>query len=382
MSPPPACYRNAELAEDRFGDLARRYAAALNESDELAAAALEALDPLGAEGMEALEAALDGRTDGGPEALNQLMASVDNPPFAVDQAQLELGARAIMRNGIAYALATRQSLFWGYHNGAAIKPLAWTGEMREPPAALRRLMETGDWLVAVITPGGVRPHAPGWKQTLRVRLLHARVRARLRDSGRWDAAAWGAPLNKADSAFTLLEFTVLPLKLLRGVGFSYTTDEAAAIYALWRYIGHLVGVPADLNPADEHESERLLALHELTAGPPDHQSLELVRSLLDTNLSPHGGPLEQRAGRMAEHLDRAVARRHLPNGYPEALRIAPTPVERLVPLAAAGIRSFEAVRRRSPRLDPWLVARNEALIAQGGQALKERVALLRRNGHH
>ena len=29
-----------------------------------------------------------------------------------------------MRNGIAYALATRQSLFWGYHNGAAIKPLA------------------------------------------------------------------------------------------------------------------------------------------------------------------------------------------------------------------------------------------------------------------
>ena len=350
MSPPPACFRNADLAEERFGDLARRYAAALNESDELAAAA--------------------------PEALNQLMASVDNPPFAVDQAQLELGARAIMRNGIAYALATRQSLFWGYHNGARSSP--WPGRAT---AALRRLMETGDWLVAVITPGGVRPHAPGWKQTLRVRLLHARVRARLRDSGRWDAAAWGAPLNKADSAFTLLEFTLLPLKLLRRVGFSYTTDEAAAIYALWRHVGHLVGVPADLNPADEHESERLLALHELTAGPPDHQSLELVRSLLDTNLSPDGGPLEQRAGRMAEHLDRAVARRHLPNGYPEALRIAPTPVERLVPVAAAGIRSFEAVRRRSPRLDPWLVARNEALIAQGGQALKERVALLRRNGH-
>jgi hypothetical protein len=52
-----------------------------------------------------------------------------------------------------------------------------------------------------------------------------------------------------------------------------------------------------------------------------------------------------------------------------------------VPVAAAGIRSFEAVRRRYPRLDPWLVARNKALIAQGGQMLKEHVALLRRKGH-
>ena len=55
-------------------------------------------------------------------------------------------------------------------------------------------------------------------------------------------------------------------------------------------------MPPDLNPADEHESERLLALHELTVGPPDQQSLELARSLLDTNLAPDGSALEQRAG--------------------------------------------------------------------------------------
>jgi hypothetical protein len=70
-----------------------------------------------------------------------------------------------------------------------------------------------------------------------------------------------------------------------------------------------------------------------------------------------------------------------PPPAPEALRIAPTPVERLVPVAAAGIRSFVAVRRRSPRLDPWLAAGNKALIAQGGQMLTEHVALLRRKGH-
>ena len=124
MTEPPACYHNADQAQARFGELARRYAAALNEADELAASALEALDPLGAEGMDTLEAALDGDTERAPDALKELLASMEEPPFAVDQEQLDLGARAIMRHGVAYALATRQSLFWGYHNGAAIKPLA------------------------------------------------------------------------------------------------------------------------------------------------------------------------------------------------------------------------------------------------------------------
>ena len=54
------------MAEDRFGDLVRRYAAALNEADELAAA-LGALDPLCAEGMEAPPTAA-ARSSGAPAA--------------------------------------------------------------------------------------------------------------------------------------------------------------------------------------------------------------------------------------------------------------------------------------------------------------------------
>jgi hypothetical protein len=244
VSAPPACYRNADLAERQFGGLARRYAAALSETDELGGAALAALDPLGVEGMDALEAALNGDASEAPEPVRALFAAHEAPPFDVDHDQIERGARALMRHGrVAYAAATRQSLFWGYSNGAAIKPLAWTGEMRQPAAALRRLVETGDWLTAVISPGELRPHHGGWQATARVRLLHARVRAHLLASGRWDTAAWGAPLNRADSAFTLLEFTLMPLKLLRGLGFAFEADERTAIYALWRFVGHLVGVP-------------------------------------------------------------------------------------------------------------------------------------------
>jgi hypothetical protein len=382
VSAPPACYRNADLAERQFGDLARRYAGALNESDELGGEALAALDPLGVEGMDALDAALNGDASEAPEPVRALFATLEAPPFDVDHDQIERGARTLMRHGVAYAAATRQSLFWGYSNGAAIKPLAWTGEMRQPSAALRRLVETGDWLTAVISPGGLRPHHRGWQATARVRLLHARVRAHLLASGRWDTAAWGAPLNRADSAFTLLEFTLMPLRLLRGLGFAFDTGERAAIYALWRFVGHLVGVPHELNPEDEAAAQRLLDLRELTAGPPSEQSIELVRALLDSNLEPDGNALARRTGRAFEALDRAVAWRNLPPGYAAALRIPPTSASRALPAIAVGVKAIEAVRRRVPSANDWLVERNERLIARGEQTLKRRVAVAACAGHH
>jgi len=110
----------------------------------------------------------------------------------------------------------------------------------------------------------------------------------------------------------------MPLKLLRGLGFAFDADEHAAIYALWRFVGHLVGVPLELNPDGEAAAHRLLELRELTAGPPGQQSLELVRALLDSNLEPDG--------------------------------------------------------------NDWLVARNERLIARGERTLKRRVAVAARAG--
>ena len=134
---PPRCYLNAEAAEIRFGDLARRYADGLDEEDLAGAAALGALDELGADGVELLERALaDGSAAlaDAPEALRRLFEQIESPGFAVDQELIELGSRAIVRHGFGYAAATRQSLFWGYSNGAAVKPLAWTGAAG-PPAS-------------------------------------------------------------------------------------------------------------------------------------------------------------------------------------------------------------------------------------------------------
>ena len=307
---PPRCYLNADAAEERFGDLARRYVRALDEEDEAGRAALRAFDELGSGGLELLGLGLRGGSaalDGAPDPIRDYFAAIESQPFAVDHDLIELGARALMRHGFGYAGATRQSLFWGYSNGAAVKPLAWTGEMRTADAALGRLVETGEWLQAVIRPGALRPHAAGWQATVRVRLLNARVRAGLWSSGRWDAETWGAPLNGADSAFTLLEFSWMPLRVLRRLGFTYTEREIDGVYALWRYVGHLIGAPPGLNVDGELEAGRMLQLRELTAGPTDSDSRELVRALIDGNLQEDGTPLQRAAGRFMAGVDRAIA---------------------------------------------------------------------------
>src|SRR4051794_16423324 len=172
----------------------------------------------------------------------------------------------------------------------------------------------------------------------------------------------------------------MPLKVLRGLGFAFDDDERAAIYALWRFVGHLVGVPPELNPDGESAARRLLSLRELTARAPDEQSIELVRALLDSNLERDGNPLARRTGRALEALDRAVAWRNLPRGYAAALRIPPTSASRALAVIAAGIKAVEAVRRRVPRANDWLVARNECLISRGEKTLKRRVAVAARAG--
>jgi hypothetical protein len=333
-----------------------------------------------------LEAALARGIDAVPDApasLRALFESLENPPFEVDHDLIELGARALTRHAVGYSIATRQSLFWGYIEGAAVKPLAWTGALRTPEAAARRLVETGSWLQAVIAPGGVRRDGQGWHASVRVRLLHARVRANLRRSDRWDKDAWGAPLNQADTAYTLTEFQWMPLKLLRDLGFVYTPREIDGIYALWRYVGHLFGVVPELNCDGEIEAGRLVALRELTRGPVDQDSIELVRALLDTNLQPDGSRVQQRIGTLLEAFDRAVMWRHLPPGYTDALQVPPPPAlaSRFLDVCGFLVRLEERVRQRVPATNTWLTRRNAELLEFGNSALIQRVALARRGGH-
>ena len=364
MLSPPSRYSNREQAEESFGVLARDYANALSASDELGDAALEALDGLGERGGLVLERALSSGIEATPEApaeLQALFAELASPPFEVDLARIDRGARALGRCGFPYSVATKQSLYWGYFSGSAVKPLAWTGELRQPEAALRRLTETATWTLAVVRPGQLDRNAAAWRATVRVRLVHARVRRALRTSGRWDDAAWGAPINQADTAMTVLEFCHLPLRMLRLLGVRFSEEELDGIYALWRYVGHLIGVPASINPDGEVESARLLELIELTRDPPDEDSIALGAATIG---STHVGAMnrfERVSASLLETVERELAWHHLPNSHLEHLRFPASRSHRIVPTLSCAVRIGEALRRAVPGADAGLLFANGRL---------------------
>src|SRR6185295_7632416 len=194
-----------------------------------------------------------------PRALVRLFEQIDDVPFWVDREQLDLGGAAFLRCGVfgLFALGAG-SLPLTYAPPAANKPLAFSRRLVE--MAPRRIFDTMRFQLETCVPGGLRRCSDGFKISIRVRLVHAQMRRILLASGRWDAAAWGAPVNHADQAYVNVLFSAYPLGWLRRLGFHFTPEESDAVMQVWRYSGHLLGLEPTLLPATEAEARRLGAL--------------------------------------------------------------------------------------------------------------------------
>ncbi len=176
---------------------------------------------------------------------------------------------------------------------------------------------------------------------------------------------------------TLLEFCHLPLRMLDLLGFRFSQAELAGIYALWRYVGHLIGIPAEINPADTEESARLLDLVELTRDAPDEDSRALVAATLG---STHVGA-ETRGERLTASLlegaERAMAWHHLPEAHLDSIGSPRSRAKRAMPLLVAAVHTRERMRRRIPNADTRLLRLNSRINDQLLGELKDRAARTR-----
>ena len=143
--------------------------------------------------------------------------------------------------------------------------------------ALRRLLETAQMVLKVLTPGGLEKNGAGITAAAKVRLMHAAIR-RLILHGRpspspgnpktfsevligeqWDTATLGYPINQADLAYTLLTFShVIPRSMVR-LGVTMTPSQMNSFVHCWNVVGQVMGIRPDLLPADYAESELLYA---------------------------------------------------------------------------------------------------------------------------
>ncbi|KDO12136.1 hypothetical protein DV26_03555 [Amycolatopsis mediterranei] len=318
------------------------------------------------QGRALFEEALTNRAEAtGP--LKDFFDQVDAKPYWVDDERLERGAKAITRAGLLGLFPLGDmSLMGGYLASRATKSLVGTGEIEYK--AIRRLVETAAWWIDVTTPGALEHGRKGYASALRIRLVHAHVRAAMNRREDWDYAAWDRPVNQVQTAGTLLLFSLVYVFGTQLLGLRYSARERGDILHLWRYIGWLMGVDDELLPAGEEDAWRLLWLLAATEFIPDDDSKRLAKALIEANAAVGEG--RGAVGKVLSHVSVAVhssiSRLVLGKTNADFLGLPNDPVAQAAIVAVAGVNfAAETVRRFIP----------------GATALQERIGRAGRRGY-
>jgi hypothetical protein len=318
----------------------RRFREYAQAEDPLADALVASMPAAKAAFAEALDKGIE-HVHNPPPEVRRFFEAVEAAPYWLDHDRLERGARAITRTGLLGLFPLGDmSLMGGYLASRATKSLVATGQIEH--MAGRRLIETAAWWIDVTTPGKLRRGESGYTSALRIRLVHAHVRAAMNRRPDWDYEAWDRPVNQVQTVGTLLLFSLVFVLGTQLLGIRYTDRERADILHLWRYVGWLMGVDEELLPANEEDAWRLLWLLAATEFIPDDDSKRLAKALQATHeTSP--------AGKLLSRVHSSISRLVLGKTNADFLELPNDLVAQGAVLTAAAVNfAAETARRHIP----------------------------------
>ena len=221
---------------------------------------LKAFSP--AEARRLIEAAMN---EEGEEALRNAPASLleffrdaETTPEWLDYAAFAPSVRMFHRNSpLILAAFVAGVLIEGFTTNIA-KSFHITGRVRDQ--GVRRLGQNNRHMTEIFLPNGMYRYGDGWKLSVRIRIVHARVRRLLSKSEDWDTEAWGLPISAAHLGYAVSAFSARLLKHMKTLGAKYDDEEYASFMAVWRYSGYLMGIPETIL---FHEADDALELYEI-----------------------------------------------------------------------------------------------------------------------
>lgn len=348
----PRRVKNPDFARCVYGPLADRLFAALTQGDPLADAAIIAMDEAKpssetrARWLDAVMLADDTSpaTKDMPEALMTLIREAKALPSWVDFDRCDRAGRLLFRAGpLGGIVLAARSLLGGYISPAGNKPLMFSGQLSDNVQF--RLAETGRFVVETCRPGGLVPGAPGFGITLRVRLMHARVRTMLLRSPKWKKREWGVPISQHDLVGTSLLFSTIFVDGLRLLGLHVSEEEESDYAHLWRVSGWIMGVDEALQPTDNFECYKMGRLIADTQAAPDDDSVELTRALLSSpRVSMH-----RAVAPIHIALGESFARFLLGDEIADALEIRRRPIASFLPKLTFGVNTARRLLGTSDR---------------------------------
>ena len=146
--------------------------------------------------------------------------------------------------------------------------------------AKRRLGYNARHLLEIFYPDGMLRSNEGWKITLRIRFIHAKVRYLLKHSDEWDLQAWGCPLSAAHLGFAISVFSMRLLHFAKRLGVRFNQKEQESIMQVWRYVGYLFGIPETVLYKTQKDARRIFKIALLCEPPPDETSARVANALI------------------------------------------------------------------------------------------------------
>ena len=252
-----------------------------------------------------------GTASSASDVLKQLVANITPPPGALpdsvrlyllearplpswaDADRIRRGQEVFTRHWMQIGLALWCSaLAEGYFHWRVAHVLRLTAVTETN--TYRRMLEVQQLLLDALAPGGLGPGGAGIATALRVRLMHAGVRALILDAKTHDSSAWnddwGVPINQEDMAATLMSFSVLMLDALAKLGIRVSSTDEGAYFHAWRVIGYFLGINEEMLPETPSEGRELLQLVRSRHYRPTQAGIVLEKALVETlvTMSPAG----------------------------------------------------------------------------------------------
>jgi hypothetical protein len=277
---------NYEQAVGRFGRPAVNHLTDhFNIGDELGYRAFAALkqQKLGRDmWMQAIAEGVDA-VEGAPPELVELFKHADTVPDWVDWEQLRRGSIAYWRPGKLVVMALAYAAIGaGFRTYGGSRELVLSRRLIDRDQVGRRLVETLRWAANASKPDGMRREGDGFRMTMEVRFIHAAVRYHCARDENWDWNDWGISVDNGSAIYTMgTLFSESVINALTKVGIKYSDQEIEDIVALWRYIGHIMGIPEDINFTDWADLRRKSDIIRMIEHPADDGCRTLMKSLTD-----------------------------------------------------------------------------------------------------
>ena len=125
----------------------------------------------------------------------------------------------------------------------------------------RRIIETAQFIVDVMTPGAFEPQGQGIRAVQKVRLMHAAIRHYIQRDSRWQVhwdPDWGTPINQEDMAGTLMTFSSIIMDGMRRFNIRLQPEQEEAYLHVWKVVGDMLSIRPELLPSNMAEAHDLM----------------------------------------------------------------------------------------------------------------------------